>query len=369
MLPDLKIGEYFKKIYPPKFWRAKLRRVKGSLKDPFLYLGIFSVILFGLILLGTGFILKTLDNQGESIFLATVSKIFPDPEGTPSNQNLFIGATKKAWPESPDFLLVEKTSLRAVSPLVTITPQVLGMWLGEEEPETRREITEYIVKEGDSLWQISKNFNISLETIFWANNLKSLLIRPGQKLLILPVSGVIHLVKEGDTVSELAKKYKTEAEKIITFNELSGEGDLVINEVLIIPDGKLPSVSIVQPVDSTALSRLSTNNFYGLSHAYPYGQCTWWVAQKRAIPSWGHAKNWLDNAIRSGYAVCKGNWCIPRVGAVISLKGNWLYGHVGYIEEVRGDKVVFSEMNYIGWGRMNYRTLRVGSLPIKGYIY
>ena len=338
---------------------------RGLSKDPFLYLGGISVILFGLILLSTGFILKTPDNQGESIFLATISKIFPEI----SNQNLFIGATKKAWPESPDFLLVEKTSLRAASPPVAFTPQVLGMWLGEDTLETRREITEYVVEEGDSLWSIANQFNISLDTIFWANDLKSLLIRPGQKLLILPVSGVMHLVIEGDTISELAKKYKTEAEKIISFNDLSGEGDLVVNEVLIIPDGKLPSVSIVQPADSTALSRLSTNNFYGTSHAFPYGQCTWWVAQKRAIPSWGNAKDWLDNAVLSGYPVCKGSYCIPQVGAVISLKGNWLYGHVGYVEEVRGDKVVFSEMNYIGWGRMNYRTLRVGSASIKGYIY
>jgi len=343
------------------------RKFKGSLKDPFCYLGMVSIILFGLISLGSGLILKSLNSQSEGPFLATISKVFPDPEGTPFNQNLFIEPTKKAWPESPDFLLVENNSLRAFSPLVNFTPQVLGIWLGQGESEINREITEYIVKEGDNLWQISKNFNISLETIFWANNLKSLLIRPGQKLLILPVSGVIHLVKEGDTVSELAKKYKTTSEKIINFNELSGEGDLVINEVLIIPDGKLPSVSVVQP--APALSRLSTNNFYGQSHAYPYGQCTWWVAQKRKIPSWGHAKNWLDNAIISGYPVCKGSWCIPQVGAVISLKGNWLYGHVGYVEEIKGDKIGFSEMNYIGHGRMNRRTLRVGSASIKGYIY
>jgi surface antigen len=178
---------------------------------------------------------------------------------------------------------------------------------------------------------------------------------------------VMHLVKEKDTVGSLAEKYKTDAEKIIEFNDLSGTGDIIINEVLIIPNGKLPSVSIVQiPTVSVGSS---TNNFYGQSHAFPWGQCTWWVAQKRAIPAWGHAKDWLNNAIRSGYAVCKGSYCIPQVGAVISLSGNRYYGHVGYVEEVKGDKVVFSEMNYIGLGRMNYRTLRVGSPSIKGYIY
>ncbi len=61
--------------------------------------------------------------------------------------------------------------------------------------------------------------------------------------------------------------------------------------------------------------------------------------------------------------------CIPRVGAVVSLEGHKVYGHVAYVERVLGDKVIFSEMNYIGLGKMNYRTLRVGSSLIKGYIY
>jgi len=329
-----------------------LRKFRGSFRDPFCCLGITAVILFGI--LSFSFIFNSSTEKGNLPFL---TENF--------SQDFFIGPAKKFLPESPDFLLVEKTSLRAATPPVMITPQVLGVWLGE--PEAKEEITKYIVEEGDSLWAIASKFGISLETILWANELDSLLIKPGQELLILPVSGVMHLVKSGDTVSEIAAKYKTDPEKIITFNDLSGKGDIVINEVLIIPDGKLPSVSIVQPV--TSYIGYSSNNFYGQSHAYPYGQCTWWVAQKRAIPSWGHAKNWLDKAIISGYPVCKSSWCIPQVGAVISLKGNRYYGHVGYVEEVRGDKIVFSEMNYIGWGRMNYRTLRIGSTSIKGYIY
>jgi len=345
MSPYFKIKKYLKKL-------------KGSRKDPFLYLGIVAVVLFLILSFSANLDGTSSSHQG---FLASLSENFSD--------HPFIGPIKNIARELPDFLFIQNSSLRAVSPPVTITPQVLGMWLGEGELTERREITEYVVEEGDSLWLIAERFDISLDTILWANDLKSLLIQPGQKLLILPVSGVIHLVKEGDTISGLAEQYKTDTEKIIVFNDLSGERDIVVDEVLIIPDGKLPSVSLVQPGTSGTSTQLSTNNFYGQSHSYPWGQCTWWVAQKRPIPAWGHAKNWLDNAIISGFPVCKGSWCIPQVGAVISLKGNSYYGHVGYVEEVRGDKVVFSEMNYIGSGRMNYRTLRVGSPSIKGYIY
>jgi surface antigen len=358
------MDSYSKAFLAWRDFKKKKEIFKGSLKDPFLCLGLISVILFGLVSFGTGPLFQSL-NSSENSSLAALSQIF----GEPAKKDLFLSPEKKFWSESPEFLLVGNCTIQAAPPPVAITPQVLGMWLGEGELEIRREITEYVVEEGDSLWSIAAYFDISLETVLWANNLKSLIIQPGQKLLILPVSGVMHLVKEGDTVNEIAEKYQTKAEKIISFNDLSGDNDIFVGEVLIIPDGKLPSVSIVETSPASTLSRLSTNNFYGQSHAYPYGQCTWWVAQKRPIPSWGHAKDWLNNAIASGFPVCKGSYCIPQVGAVISLRGNSVYGHVGYVEEVKGDKVVFSEMNYIGWGRMNYRTLRVGSSSIKGYIY
>jgi len=75
------------------------------------------------------------------------------------------------------------------------------------ETGQKREIQEYVVEEGDTLFSISQKFGISLETILWANNLnKNSTLKPGQKLIILPVNGVLHEVKSGDTLSEIAKK-------------------------------------------------------------------------------------------------------------------------------------------------------------------
>lgn len=98
----------------------------------------------------------------------------------------------------------------------------------------------YEVQEGDTLIDIAKRFNISVNTIIWTNNLKGSLIKIGDKLEILPVSGVKHIVKEGDLVAALAKKYRTEAEKIIDFNALNNEADIYIGDLLIIPDGEMP---------------------------------------------------------------------------------------------------------------------------------
>jgi len=279
------------------------------------------------------------------------------------SQSPFVDPFKKSQPEWPEFLLVENLYLKTNLPLVMITPQVLAQIFSDEKPNNETQI--HIVEPGESLWSIAQKYNLKIETIIWANDIKDTIINPGQELTILPVDGLIYIVKKGDTLGEIAEKYKADKEKILAFNEISSADEIFEYQALIIPDGKLPSTP---KVSQQSFTNLSTNNFYGLSNRYPYGQCTWWVAQKRAIPSWGNAKNWLNNAIASGFNVCKGSACPPAVGAVISLKGSSL-GHVAYVERVMNGEVVFSEMNAYGWGKMNYRKLKIGDPKILGYIY
>lgn len=113
----------------------------------------------------------------------------------------------------------------------------------EIESETDKEIKEYLVKKGDTFIKISKKFNISLETLLETNNLtpKSLL-KPGQKLIILPISGLLHVVKKGENLSKIAKLYKSELKEIIEFNELENENDFLAGDLLIIPGGKKPAL-------------------------------------------------------------------------------------------------------------------------------
>jgi len=162
------------------------------------------------------------------------------------SQSLFADPFKKSRPEWPEFLLVENSYLQATSPPFVVTPQVLGALVeGFEEEDVRKIIVEYIVEPGDNLSSIADKFGLSLNTVLWANNLnQNSIIKPGQKLIILPVSGVIHHVKAGDTVSEIAKKYKAKIEDIISFNGLSNEADVFIGDILVIPNGVMPSPTI-----------------------------------------------------------------------------------------------------------------------------
>jgi len=163
-----------------------------------------------------------------------------------ASQGLFLGPGQKFSLESPDFLLVENCSLRSAVAPYSFSPQVLGALVGYEPySEIRNEITEHIVGSGDNLSLIADKFDISLNTLLWANNLnQNSIIQPGQKLVISPVSGIIYHVKSNDTVSGIAQRYKAKTAEIISFNNLSNEADVFIGDILVIPDGVMPAPSI-----------------------------------------------------------------------------------------------------------------------------
>lgn len=212
------------------------RKSKGLFKTPFFYLVVVLIIfLFGISVFGSRAGLKSLSLRGFSFLTATAGDKLP-------SQDLFAQSPRNFIRESPEMTFVQRNSLVGVSSPVMITPQVLGTIVGDLGVETRKEIVEYTVKPGDTLSAIAGKFGISQNTIFWANDLSSSsMIKLGQKLIILPVSGVIYHVKKDDTLSGIAKTYKGDIEEIVAFNELSSEGDIFIGDILVIPDGKMPA--------------------------------------------------------------------------------------------------------------------------------
>jgi surface antigen len=258
--------------------------------------------------------------------------------------------------------------------------------LDEARPSTRTEIEEYIVQSGDNISIIAQKFGVSINTILWVNKLShQSLIKIGKKLIIPPVTGIIHQVRQGDTVASLARTYRTEEGEIIEFNKLADGSDIKIGEKLIIPEGSLPYQAPIHRVARVSTASVATGGLADYlnwtrttkCHVFDKGYCTSWVAYKwdtqrgQCVPKWSHAKYWLGRAIKSGFSACtrKGNKnCQPKVGAIIVTSWSW-YGHVGYVEKVEGDMITFSEMNYKGWRIISQRTLNKNHRRIIGYIY
>jgi murein DD-endopeptidase MepM/ murein hydrolase activator NlpD len=109
----------------------------------------------------------------------------------------------------------------------------------------RKDLIVYKVEEGDNVSTLAEKFDLTTDTIVWANG--DLEADPdflsiGQDLNILPVPGVLHTVVDGDTLESVAKKYKADSQAIIDldWNKLKAPYTLTAGQKIIVPDGEKP---------------------------------------------------------------------------------------------------------------------------------
>ncbi len=240
-----------------------------------------------------------------------------------------------------------------------------------KEEEKRRESVEYTVKEGDTISGIATSFGLKTQTILWANNLNdSSIIKPGDSITIPPADGIIYTVKKGDTLSKIAQDHKADLNEISEWNQLDND-KIVEGQELFLPGAKKPII-VAKPSTSASTSASvvvpRTKPVYSSCHQFPYGYCTWYVAQKRCIPWGGNAKDWPSNAQAYGYSVCWGSNCDCPAGSILVTRESW-YGHVSYVTGQTSTTITISEMNRYGWAKVNTRTLTKGSWIIRACIY
>lgn len=222
-----------------------IRIVREAPKDPLLYFWVVPVVLLGILTFPP---LNLLDNSKKTILVGSISSQTTVDFSAKGGESPFINQLNKSRVESPDFILVGGSSLQAATPPYLVIPQVLASLTdGYEAGDVSKLIIEYIVESGDTLWSLSERFNVSLSTILWANSLsQSSTLKLGQKLIIPPVSGVVHYVKAGETISDIAKKYKAKTDEILAFNELSSNADVYVGDVVIVPNGVMPAPAVAK---------------------------------------------------------------------------------------------------------------------------
>jgi len=106
------------------------------------------------------------------------------------------------------------------------------------------QISVYTVEKGDTLSEIADDFDVSVNTIRWENNISGNTVSVGQKLNILPMTGVKHIVKSGDTVSKIADKYEADVDDILIFNGISKGDALKQGDIIFVPNGIIKTVSV-----------------------------------------------------------------------------------------------------------------------------
>lgn len=161
----------------------------------------------------------------------------------------------------------------------------------------------YTVQEGDTIASIAAQFDISSNTVLWANGLSSSnVLKVGDHLTILPVTGVLHTVSSGDTISAIAQRYDVAGDEIIAYNNLGDGSRLSIGQKIIVPDGDgspLQAPSIVS--SDTRVARDVDTNEPTPPPTTADGSGFIWPTTTRHLSQyfrWGHTGIDIDNRTR-----------------------------------------------------------------------
>jgi len=224
--------------------------------------------------------------------------------------------------------------------------------IGVYADTTHDQIVVYKVKSGDSPAGIAKRFGITLNTLLWANDLRTASsIKVGDDLVILPVSGVKYQVKRGDTIEFIAKKFKSKEDDlssvvtdILQFNGLAVNEKLEEGSIIIIPDGEMIIAAPVPTSKTPALSRpnLGLPEYIGYFLRPVIGGYNPRVRQA----NYGiHGYNGVDLAVDYGTQIAA-----SAEGTVIRAKStgwNGGYGKYVVISHPNGTQTLYAHMSSV----------------------
>jgi LysM repeat protein len=188
----------------------------------------------------------------------------------------------------------------------------------EDTPQSDQ-ISVYVVREGDSLSQIAKMFNVTTNTIVWANDIaRGGVIHEGQTLIILPISGITHTVASGETVKAITEKYKGDYEEVLAYNGLTLESIVQPGDTVVVPGGEVPVVKTTSSVSTTPLRGVGGPSYVGY-YIRPISGGT----RSQGL----HGYNGVDLATYSGapiFAAADGK-------VIISKNSGWNGGYGNYV--------------------------------------
>lgn len=116
--------------------------------------------------------------------------------------------------------------------------QILKLPSSNVEDKKTSEYIIYTVKTGDNLYSIANSYNLSLEELINFNEQATTLIKPGQEILIPKKSNNLNLTyitKPGDTLYNIAKRFNVSIDNLQELNNLN-TNLLKIGQTIIIPE-------------------------------------------------------------------------------------------------------------------------------------
>ena len=178
----------------------------------------------------------------------------------------------------------------------------------------------YIVKSGDNLYRIAREFNTTVNAIRDFNNLTSDTLQIGQELLIpIPPENenenvIRYTVKSGDNLYRIAREFNTTVQEIRNLNNLTTDV-LSIGQILLIPTS---SNDITPPVNTFTYTVKSGDNLYRIANQFNttvneiklinnLTSNTLSIGQKLLIPTSSDTTNQITYTVKSGDTLFMGN--------------------------------------------------------------
>lgn len=245
--------------------------------------------------------------------------------------------------QNPDPVAARGGAEIIVSDDALVSTGPVGEDVIQEESFSSGEIRVYTVRPGDTPSHIAEMFDISVNTLYWANDISDGVIQPGETLVILPITGVQHTVKSGESLSEIVDRYEADMDEVIEYNQLATADAISVGDELIIPGGAMHSNSRSQGQAYTPATPTRTTGGSGgsyFSHPAP-----------GAVKTQGiHGYNAVDLAAGHGSPIRA-----AAAGEVIVSKAsgwNGGYGRYIVIRHPNGTQTLYSHLsrNDVGVG-------------------
>ena len=225
----------------------------------------------------------------------------------------------------------------------------------------RLDPTTYTTLQGDALSLIAKKFNLKMESILYSS--KGVIpydnpdaLRPGMKLTIPPVDGLLYKWQENDTIQKVAEEFDAKADDIVNFpgNNIDlTDPQIKPGTVVMIPGGKRELIdwTTLMPTQgrvnngSTGTSDFGSNSCGGGPVDNTFG----WPANNHSISGndYGPSHLGIDIAANQGDPIYA-----AAAGVVTMAQGgdNYGYGNVIQIDHGNGFVTLYAHLSQINVG-------------------
>jgi murein DD-endopeptidase MepM/ murein hydrolase activator NlpD len=219
---------------------------------------------------------------------------------------------------------------------------------GLEHYVPKLRLIEYQIKQGDTLWSISRKFEVDPDSIISSNMFSNVhSIHEGDIILIPNIRGIFVSVEEGDTIFKYSSKYKIQPDFIMEVNDLYTHS-LTPGMKIFLPDVRFTNIerayALGEAFEKPCRGRLTSRFGYRRD---PF-------TGKRAFHTGVDIANRVGEKVRAaqeGRVIFAG--VRSRYGYTVILAHNFgyktLYGHLSNVVVERGQQVKRGQViGYIG---------------------